>query len=159
MNAKQLTGSLAAFAVAFTLIVSASAFAEEIYKWTDKDGNVHYGDRPTGQETEERLKVSYNRTNPEAVQGELDAVREAEESRLEARAQAAEDKLSAEEERIAAEQKKVDCEADRAIRDKMLVARRVYREDDAGERVYLDEVQREASIAVAEKNMKDSCDS
>lgn len=31
---------------AFLALACASALAGEVYKWVDKDGNVHYGDRP-----------------------------------------------------------------------------------------------------------------
>ena len=55
------------------LVVSASgiAFANDIYKWTDEDGNIHYGDRPTGDATEERMAISSSSTNPSKVQARL----------------------------------------------------------------------------------------
>ncbi len=58
-----------------TFVVSASgiAFANDIYKWTDADGNVHYGDRPTANATEERLAISSGPTNPSRVQARIQA--------------------------------------------------------------------------------------
>ena len=52
------------------IVVSTSgiAFANDIYKWTDEDGNVHYGDRPTGDATEERMAISSSSTDPSKVQ-------------------------------------------------------------------------------------------
>ncbi len=52
------------------IVVSTSgiAFANDIYKWTDEDGNIHYGDRPTGDATEERMAISSSSTNPSKVQ-------------------------------------------------------------------------------------------
>ncbi len=34
------------------LAFSGTALSGEIYKWTDDDGNVHYEDRPTGDDVE-----------------------------------------------------------------------------------------------------------
>jgi hypothetical protein len=153
MNTKHLISTLAAFVITF----STGVFADEIYKWTDEDGSVHYGDRPSGQASEERLKVSYNRTNPEGVQNEVDAVRNAEESRRDTRAEAAEEKRAAEEERVAAEEKRAECASDRAKYNEMLASARVYRKDAAGERVYLDEAERAESLSRAENFIKESC--
>ena len=74
--------------VALAIVISASAFADEIYKWTDEDGNVHYVDRPSGEASEERLQFTYNRTNTESLDNRVAAQRSAEDSRQEARAQA-----------------------------------------------------------------------
>ena len=51
-----------------TLTGIAGAFADNIYKWTDAEGNVHYGDRPSGAETEIRMNLTYNRTDNDAVE-------------------------------------------------------------------------------------------
>ena len=158
MNTKHLMGGLAALAVALAFAVSTSAFADEIYKWVDEDGSMHYEDRPSGQESEERLTVSYNRTNTEALQGRVEAGRDAEADRREARTEAAEEKRAAEEGRVAAEEKQAECETYRASYKKMLESQRVYRKDADGERVYLDEAQRAESISRAENYIKESCD-
>jgi hypothetical protein len=42
-----------------TAALTTSAFAGEIYKYVDEDGNVHYLDRPSGESGEERLDVTY----------------------------------------------------------------------------------------------------
>ena len=154
MNAKRLLVGFAALVIS----ISTSALADEIYKWTDQDGNVHYEDRPSGDPSEEQLQYSYNRTNSEALENRVEAQRDAEDSRQEAREQAAEEKRSAQENRVAAEQKQVECAAYRARLDKLLVSPRIYRMDDAGERVYLDEAQRAESRSKAEAFIKDTCD-
>ena len=41
--------------------------AAEVYKYTDEDGNVHYGDRPSGNPTEETVYVASRRTDNAAV--------------------------------------------------------------------------------------------
>jgi hypothetical protein len=45
------------FAPIFTHIGSANA---GVYKWTDKDGNVHYGDQPVLQQTATELDINTN---------------------------------------------------------------------------------------------------
>ena len=44
MKARQLALTCAVAAMTF----AAGATANEIYKWTDENGNVHYEDRPSG---------------------------------------------------------------------------------------------------------------
>jgi len=144
-------------AAALALVIGTGAYANEIYKWTDEDGSVHYGDRPTGKLTEEQLKFTYNRTNPEVLEDRVQAQNDVEEKRREARAAAAEEKRAAEEERLAADEQKVRCDQTRAQQAKLLQARNVYREDEAGERVYLDDVQRAESLARAETAVKEAC--
>jgi hypothetical protein len=51
---------LLGFAV-LAITAGGGAMANEIYKWTDEEGNVHYEDRPTGAATEERMALSYRR--------------------------------------------------------------------------------------------------
>jgi hypothetical protein len=154
MNTRRLIVGLAALVVA----ISTGAFADEIYKWTDKDGNVHYEDRPSGDPSEVQLQFSYNRTNSEALQNRIEARRDAENSRDEARAEAAEDRRTAEENRLEAEQTQAECESYRARLNQLLSAPRIYRTDEAGERVYLDEAQRAESRSRAETYIKETCD-
>jgi len=154
MNTRRLIVGFAALVVA----ISTGAFADEIYKWTDKDGNVHYEDRPSGDPSEEQLQFSYNRTNSEALQNRIEANHDAEKSRDEARAQAAEDKRTAEENRLEDEQTQAECESYRARLNQMISAPRIYRTDESGERVYLDEAQRAESRTRAETYIKESCD-
>ncbi len=64
-------------AIAFAMMLAVSSagmvFAGDIYKWTDEDGNVHYGDRPTSEVSEEPLAVSSGFTDPSKVQARYEA--------------------------------------------------------------------------------------
>ena len=117
---------------------SAAAVAGEIYKWTDENGNVHYEDRPTGEDVERVAVVSSN-TNNASVRASADARR----ARQTAREDAREDRE--EEERQAAElaqitaEREQKCQDSRTRMENYLKARRLYREDENGERVYLDD--------------------
>lgn len=153
MNIRRIMTGLAALAIT----VSTGAVADEIYKWTDQDGNVHYEDRPSGDPSEQRLQFSYNRTSASAVQDRVQGRRDADNTRRDAREEAAAEKRTAAENRAAAEQKLAQCQSYRARLKTMLEARRVYHEDEAGERVYLDEAARAAARTKAEELIKASC--
>jgi uncharacterized protein DUF4124 len=142
---------------ALAITVSTSVFADDIYKWTDADGNVYYEDRPSGEPTEERLQFSYNRTNSTAVQTRVQAQRDTSTTRREAKAEAEAEKRTAAENRALAEENRAKCQTYRAKLKTMLESRRVYREDAAGERSYLDEAERAEARSKAEELIKETC--
>lgn len=151
MKLKRLTiCALVAAAVA-----SGPTLANEIYKWTDEQGNVHYGDRPTGDPNEERVHITYKRTDRKVVQAQVDARRDYTATRQEAAAARAEERATAEDQRAEEEARQQKCQEYRAKLETMVTARRLYREDENGERVYLgdqeiDEARQRAEELVAE---------
>ena len=144
-------------AIALTLAVSSGAFAGQIYKWTDEDGNVHYGDVPVGQSSE-RMAINSKPTDPSRIQAQAQA-------RADAKAQAAEEAANAptgpspEELQAAADEKARKCQQHRADLQRMLTSRRIYREDEAGERDYLDEVEMQAARDRVEGEVEKHCSS
>lgn len=153
MKGKRLALSCAVAAIA----LSAGAMANEIYKWTDEDGNVHYEDRPTGAPTEERLQMTYNRTDSGAVQQRVQAHVEARNARAEARSAAEESRQEAAADAAAAEERTQKCEKARARLETYLQSRRLYRTDSNGERVYLDDEQRQEARQKAEEQISELC--
>ena len=139
------------------LLVSGPAAAGEIYKWVDEDGNVHYEDRPSGMPTEERLALNYRRTDSGAVQQRVAARHDREASRAEARSQAEAAKQEAAENAAAAEERKQACERARARLETYLQSPRLYRTDADGERVYLDDEQRQEARRKAEEQVTEFC--
>ena len=140
-----------------TLGFSGAVLAGEIYKWTDDDGNVHYEDRPLGDNVE-RLDVGSRSTNNASVQASIDARRERETVRAEARSKRDEDKLTAADEKVASEQRTASCEKSRARMQNYLAARRLYNQDADGERVYLDDDQIMEARAKAQEQIQKYCD-
>jgi len=139
------------------MTIASGAVANEIYKWTDENGNVHYEDRPSGAATEERLQMTYNRTSSSAVHQRVQARVDARTAREEAKTAAeASEKEAAENAAIAAERAQ-KCDKSRARLESYLQARRVYRTDDNGERVYLDEDQRQEARKKAEEQSCEFC--
>jgi len=154
----KLTRFLFGFAL-LALTAGGNVMANEIYKWTDADGNVHYEDRPTGSATEERMAFSYRRSNSASVQQRVQKRMDSQASRAEAKAAAAEEQKSADDAAAesAATQKK--CESHRAQLQTMVQSRRLYREGADGEREYLDDKQIQQARQKVEEFISKNCSS
>ena len=153
MRTKRLVLACAVMAMTF----SGGAAANEIYRWVDGEGNVHYGDRPSGVATEQRLQLTYARTDGSAVEKRVQDRLDAKTARVEAEAEqekAAQE--AAEEAEIAAEQQKA-CESARARLETYRSSRRLYKADENGERVYLDDEQRQAASRRIEEQIAEFC--
>ena len=153
MKPRHLTLMAAVAAMAF----ATGAAASEIYKWTDENGNVHYEDRPTGAATEERLQLTYRRTSRSAVNQRVQAQVNRQAEREEARSAAAAAEQEAAENAAAAAERQQACERARARLETYLQSRRLYRTDENGERVYLDEAQRQEARKKAEDQITEFC--
>ncbi len=144
MNSKKLTATVAA---AFVLVASSS-FASDIYRYTDEDGNVHYGDRPTGAPTEVRVAIASSRTDSAAARAYMEqrySLNQAAEEE-EAAAQSAipeeiveEEELTRAERAAEARERAQKCQQYRDRLDTFVSSRRLYRENEDGEREYLEE--------------------
>ena len=144
MRHKLLTAG--ALALALALVVATPALANDIYKFVDEDGTVHYVDRPTGAESEERVAfVARSRTaNSSSSDDSGPDWRERREARQEA------ERAAEEEAGQQAERDKL-CRESRDRLQQYNQSRRMYRTNEQGERVYLDEAQmQEARQKVAD---------
>jgi hypothetical protein len=117
---------------------SSAVLSGEIYKWIDENGNVHYEDRPLGEQVQ-RVDVISSNTDNAAVQASIEARRARETERAEARTQRGEQEQAAAEATAEAEQRGAKCQESRARMESYLQARRLYNENAAGEREYLDD--------------------
>jgi len=149
---------LLGFAV-LALTTGSGAMANEIYKWVDEQGNVHYEDRPSGAATEQRLAVNSRRTESSAVQERIDSRLEAKAVRQDKKAAAAEEKAAAAAEEAKAVEKQKRCDTYRARLETYIQSRRLYREDKDGERVYLDDDQRLDAQQQVEDQIAENCTS
>ena len=154
--ATEIAALLAAAALAASAVVPIAG-AGEIYKWTDAEGNVHYGDRPSGDAGEERLAIVSQRTDSARVQAGIDARLERQAARAEARQNREdEDAERAEEEQQAAD-RAAACEENRNRLNTYNESARLYREDENGERVYLDDSEREAAKQRVQELINEYC--
>ena len=153
MTARRLALTCAVAAMA----LAASAFASEIYKWTDAEGNVHYEDRPSGAPSEERLELTYRRTDSSAVSQRIQTRLDRQAEKAEAKSAAASQEREAAEQAAAAEERASTCARAQARLESYRQARRLYRTDANGERVYLDDTQRQQARQKAEEQVAEFC--
>lgn len=148
------------FVISFAVMamtVAGGAAANEIYKWTDEEGNVYYEDRPSGAATEERLSISSRPTDNAAVQKRVQRRVDAQTAREEAESQAAAAREEAAANAAYEAERKEKCDRSRARLESYLQARRLYRTDEEGQRVYLDEAQRQEARQKAEEQISEFC--
>ena len=146
-----------AIAMTLTLAVSGVAVASDIYKWVDEDGNMHYGDKPVSNESE-RVAIESRPTDRARVQSQYQAAAQARAENRDARAQADEESREAEEDlRAQAEERRQKCEASRATMQRFVTSRRIYTQDESGERVYMDDAQMQAARERVENDINEYC--
>ena len=153
MKGKRIVLSFAVMA----MTVAGGATANEIYKWTDAEGNVYYEDRPNGAETEERLDITYRPTDSGAVQKSVKARTDAQTARHEAESVAAAAQKDAADNAAADAVRQEKCDHSRARLESYLQSRRLYSTDATGQRVYLDEAQRQEARQKAEEQISEFC--
>ena len=137
--------------------LATGATAGEIYKYVDEDGNVHYLDRPTGASGEERMAITYTGTSGstlssqskqrEAYMAEREERRVARSEQAEAEAQAA----------VEREERAAKCQQNRSRLESYLQSARLYRENDEGEREYLNESEILEARQKVEELIKEYC--
>lgn len=125
------------FIVAMSLSVQAG-----VYKWTDAQGRIHYGDKPSTDEADEvkiRKQVDGNQAGQPAARQQLQErfLRSREEERAEKKKAKAEEKRKQVEARNKCAQAKKDY-------DRYRYASSIYLEGKGGEREHLSFKEREA---------------
>jgi hypothetical protein len=137
------------------LVFSGTAVSGEIYKWTDEDGNVHYEDRPTGDDVE--LVAFSSNTDSAAVRASISARRANETARKDARNKRDEDSQTAADEQLIAAERVKRCQDSRTRMETYLTSRRLYKEGEAGERIYLDDSQIMDARSDAQEDIQKYC--
>ena len=147
-----------AFALMLVLLAVGSTATGQIYKWTDEEGNVHFSDTPVGEEAE-KVAIQSRRTNAERVQAEVQA-------RANASAKAAEEEAAAtpqgptkEEIQARAAERAQKCDKYRERMAQFVRSRRIYTEDENGERVYMNEEEMQAAREKVENQVQEYCSS
>lgn len=145
-----------AFLLANLVIASASA---GVCRWTDSDGQVHYGEQPpAGVACERHVRVPPPGSHPDALrtaQGPDYAVLENEfQRRRLARLEAS---LREEEEKLMRERRAEACGQARGRFNWLQAGGRAMVASSDGERHYVDEVERANEIAVAQQKVAYYC--
>lgn len=153
MKRKLLVLTLSALAV----MTGATVSAAEIYKYVDEEGNVLYVDRPTGESGGERLDVIYSRTDNAAVNNQVRQRQEYTAAREEARTESSNRREADKQARAEVEARAAKCQQHRARLESYLQSRRLYRENETGEREYLDETQTLEARQKVEEQIQKNC--
>jgi hypothetical protein len=145
------------YLLATILLIFSSTWvmADEIYRWTDENGKVHFGDRPRGTEAEAVGSTGAPSSTPDADteatldrQGRyLESLRREREQKEEQAAQAAEERR----------RRARNCKAARSRLETYRRASGVYRYNNKGEREYYDKEKRAAVIRQARKEVSYWC--
>lgn len=153
MNCKKLLLTIAASSV----LCASTALASDIYRYTDENGNTIYVDRPTGKPGETRLDVSSLDTDFSAVQARVQTRHDAAATKEERAAEESDKELTRGEKRAAAAANEQQCQGYRTQLESFVTARRLYRDDANGERVYLNEEESQESRDRMEALIQENC--
>jgi hypothetical protein len=149
--------TLSVFTTTTVLLLAAGIVgASDIYKWTDAEGNINYGDRPSGTESEVRLQIASRPTDPARIQAQATARDEQQALASEAEANTPAGP-SEEELRAEADERADKCTMYRERLERFVQSRRLYREDANGERVYLDESETQAARDKVQQQVEEYC--
>jgi hypothetical protein len=145
-----------AFVLMLVLFAASTAAVGQIYKWTDEEGNVHFGDTPVGAEAE-KVAIQSRRTNAERVQAEVQARADAAAKAAEEEAAATPAGPTAEELQARAAERAKKCDMYRERMARFVRSRRIYTEDENGERVYMNEEEMLAAREKVENQVQEYC--
>ena len=124
-------------ALILALMGAAVAMASDIYRWIDEDGNVHFEDRPAGEDSV-RMAIESRPTDPARIRAAIQARNETRTRSAEAKAADELEKSSADERSQQASERAEKCTAYRTQLETYTNNRRLYRQTADGEREYLD---------------------
>jgi len=137
------------------LCLSPLSFASKIYKWTDSEGNTHYGERPPNQRSTQ-IKVPKSPTHTptplpvnqqEATNKLLDAFAKERKDKKEAENKAAADK----------EHRDKNCSQAKRRVISLKLGGRQYEITDQGERRFLSDADIQTRLAEAQKTVNQWC--
>ncbi|ARU54934.1 hypothetical protein OLMES_0842 [Oleiphilus messinensis] len=133
--------------LAMSILAPTALQAERIYKWTDDNGVIHYGDRRPSDKSSESLEVKTGHSAPtqEAATSKTD----------EAKPTAGDPAAAA----AYKEQRKKACEIAKTNLSKLQSYSRIRIKDkETGEYKYLSDEQKQAQVKESERIVKENCD-
>ena len=139
----------------FLLATCQATHSAQVYKWVDKDGNTHYGDKPLGDNTEavsirKAPGVDDNHEQRTSKQRRLLEVLQEE------RQEKAQKKLE-----LAEEKRQRQAECDKARKRRLEIARATFlykKSDDPNNPIVYSDEERLAATAKVEASIKKWCD-
>ena len=139
-------------------LCASTALASDIYRYVDENGDVIYVDRPTGNPGETRMDVYSRNTDNAAVQARVQTRQDKAIAETESDAEEGEAKLTRGEKRAIAAANQQQCQAYRTQLDSYVASRRLFREDEGGERVYLSDAESQEARDRVQRLIEETCD-
>ena len=135
--------------------------AEKLYRWVDADGNVYFSDRPPEKQEAEQIEVDAEISDRRRIAGRerlAESQRSLNQNRID-RALSSQELAALEVEREKAErQRQVKCEQARYNLEVLSTVGPVFSRNEAGERVYVEDEQRDQQIAEYEQKVSEYCE-
>ncbi|MEM9530689.1 MAG: DUF4124 domain-containing protein [Pseudomonadota bacterium] len=135
--------------------------AETLYRWVDADGNVYFSDRPPETQEAEQIEVDAELSDRRRIAGReqlKESERALNQNRID-RALSAQELAALEVEREKArQQRQIRCEDARYNLEVLSTVGPVFSRNAAGERVYVEDEQRDQQIAEYEQKVSEYCE-
>jgi len=136
--------------------ITGGALAGKIYKWTDSEGNVHYGERPpSSQAREVEIRKAPPSSRGAAPAGNsLQETNKLLETMRKEREEKAAKKAAAEKER---KRREANCSRAKRRLAGYQIGGRIYEVDEQGERSYLSDREIQKRLQAAQKEVDKWC--
>jgi len=126
----------------------------EVYKWTDKDGRIHYGDRPTAADAE-TIEVKPAPQPDTGIEERREKQRKLLELINEEREEDKQKQVAIEREK---KERQINCENVKKYYEQLKTAGGLFKEGEDGNRVVLTDEERVSAETQAMENMEYWCD-
>lgn len=143
--------------VLLTLGLSFAANAEQIHKWVDAEGKVHYSDQPAPDKAKSKTLTITNKPLSGDEKVETKSVAEKEQEYRKRKAAEAEAKAKQEKTEADARKKTQNCEQARNHLRMVQESGRMVQYNYAGERELVDEAGRQQAVMDAQKSVDEWC--
>jgi hypothetical protein len=147
---------LRAAVLAACVLAAPSAFADAMYKWVDEKGVTHFSSDPPPDGKAQKIDVKPAPPSSSAPPKPL-TLEEVRKRALDLHDERLAKEKRDEDAKAAAEKQKARCLQARDNLEGLERARRIYSLNERGERVYVDDNERAAALARAQKAVETSC--
>jgi Domain of unknown function (DUF4124) len=146
------------------LAASSLTLAEDVYKWVDKEGNVHYSDLPpSAVEAKKLVKKTKDAVTPPsaaAQPGQSKPAATFADKELEFRKRKVEAEDAEKKQQLAKAEAKKKEDHCRSLHGNLRTLQeqgRVYRYNDKGEKTFLEDKERKQELAAVEGEIREHC--
>ena len=143
------------FSTLFLFIILSSSVNAGVYKWTDEEGNVHYGDKPINQDDTTELKINTDTDTGITNSSGNDKERTRMAQELQEDREAREKKRA--DRRVEKKKQQKTCAK---LKKRLIQHQRasgVYKRDANGERVYYTPKERDSQVEKINKGIRKNC--